>query len=107
MFFFCQGLREQLADTGAGFVYAALDVRDYPCEESTQDGLLALRKLSLVLVQVAKWASKAVAALQPARTVAADPDASRIMKRLAALRQSEVLLISMDYTPSLIIQLSP
>jgi hypothetical protein len=53
-----QGLREQLADTGANFVYAALDVHDYPCDESTQDGLLALRKLSLLLVQLAKWASK-------------------------------------------------
>ncbi len=84
-----QGLREQLADAATGFVYAALDVRDYASDDSTQDGLLALRKLSLVLVQLAKWAAKAVAALQPARTVAADPDASRIMKRLAALREGE------------------
>jgi hypothetical protein len=35
---------------------------------------------------------KAVAVLQPARTVSADPDASRIMKRLVALRgESEEL----------------
>ncbi len=84
-----EGLREQLADTGAGFVFAVLDVLEFPGVDTSESSIVALKKLSLVLVQLAKWTSKAVSTLQPPRTAASDPDASRIMRQLKSLRDIE------------------
>jgi hypothetical protein len=81
-----QGLREQLSETSIAFLFCALDVVELNTQECHDDSLVALKRLSLALLQLGKWSRKAVTALLPTRTVAADADASRINRQLKALR---------------------
>ncbi len=81
-----QGLREQLSETGIAFLFCVLDVVAYPTKDCEDDSFVALKRLSLALLQLGKWARKAFSALQPARSIAADADTARIMRQLKALR---------------------
>lgn len=84
-----QGLRTQLADTGSAFLFTVLDVLEYPGDETFAQSMTSLKAFSLVLMQLQKWTNKATSQLQPSRNVLTDPDTSRILRRLKALRESE------------------
>jgi hypothetical protein len=81
-----QGLREQLSETGIAFLFCVLDVVAYPTKDCEDDSFVALKRLSLALLQLGKWARKAFTTLQPARSIASDADTARIMRQLKALR---------------------
>jgi hypothetical protein len=84
-----QSLREQLSETAIAFLFCALDIVEYPEVDSVDESLVALKKLSLALLQLGKWARKASVLLQPAHSVASDPDCSRIMRQLKGLKLDE------------------
>ena len=85
-----QGLREQLADTGTVFLYCALDITDYPDLSMEDESLVALKRLSMALLQVGKWARKALLVLEPARSVSTDPDTARIARQLKGLSEEKL-----------------